>query len=152
MFYDISASPQGRSVDRGWVERVSRLIDIPFCVAGGIRDVGTARRVLHAGADKISVNSPALERPLLVSELADAFGATVLLKGNVTVVADPGGPVYLSPAGQSWADTAGSGDVLSGMIGGLPPLRSTTLFFALVIAWKSPVKCRLICSIGTTWA
>ena len=59
-------------------------------------------------------------------KLADAFGATVLLKGNVTVIADPGGPVYLNPAGQSWAATAGSGDVLSGMIGallaaGLPP-------------------------------
>jgi hydroxyethylthiazole kinase-like uncharacterized protein yjeF len=52
-------------------------------------------------------------------ELADKFGATVLLKGNVTVIADPGGPVYLNPAGQSWAATAGSGDVLSGMIGAL---------------------------------
>jgi ADP-dependent NAD(P)H-hydrate dehydratase / NAD(P)H-hydrate epimerase len=47
------------------------------------------------------------------------LGATVLLKGNVTVIADPGGPVYLNPAGQSWAATAGSGDVLSGMIGAL---------------------------------
>lgn len=58
--------------------------------------------------------------------LADTLGATVLLKGNVTVVADPGGPVYLNPAGQSWAATAGSGDVLSGVIGallasGVPP-------------------------------
>ena len=43
----------------------------------------------------------------------------MLLKGNVTVIADPGGPVYLNPAGQSWAATAGSGDVLSGMIGAL---------------------------------
>jgi NAD(P)H-hydrate repair Nnr-like enzyme with NAD(P)H-hydrate dehydratase domain len=43
----------------------------------------------------------------------------VLLKGNVTVIADPGGPVYLNPAGQSWAATAGSGDVLSGVIGAL---------------------------------
>ncbi|MGB8389007.1 NAD(P)H-hydrate dehydratase, partial [Mycobacterium sp.] len=52
-------------------------------------------------------------------KLADTFGATVLLKGNVTVIADSGGPVYLNPAGQSWAATAGSGDVLSGMIGAL---------------------------------
>ena len=74
VFYDIGASPEGRSVDYTWVERVARLIDIPFCVAGGIREVATARRVLHAGADKISVNSPALERPQLVAELADAFG------------------------------------------------------------------------------
>ena len=81
VFYDIGASPEGRSVDYAWVERVARLIDIPFCVAGGIRDVGTARRVLHAGADKISVNSPALERPLLVSELAEAFGVQCVVVG-----------------------------------------------------------------------
>ena len=81
VFYDISASPQGRSVDRGWVERVSRLIDIPFCVAGGIRDVDTARAVLHAGADKISVNTPALERPQLIAELAEAFGVQCVVVG-----------------------------------------------------------------------
>jgi len=81
VFYDISASPQGRSVDRGWVERVSRLIDIPFCVAGGIRDVDTARAVLHAGADKISINTPALERPALIAELADAFGVQCVVVG-----------------------------------------------------------------------
>ncbi len=81
VFYDIGASPEGRSVDYAWVERVARLIDIPFCVAGGIRDVETARRVLHAGADKISVNSPALERPGLVTELADAFGVQCVVVG-----------------------------------------------------------------------
>ena len=52
-------------------------------------------------------------------KLADQVGVTVLLKGNVTVIAEPGGPVYLNPAGQSWAATAGSGDVLSGIIGAL---------------------------------
>ncbi|MGK2869071.1 MAG: NAD(P)H-hydrate dehydratase [Mycobacterium sp.] len=51
--------------------------------------------------------------------LSDTLGATVLLKGNVTVVASPTGPVYLNPAGQSWAATAGSGDILSGVIGAL---------------------------------
>jgi imidazole glycerol-phosphate synthase subunit HisF len=81
VFYDISASPEGRSVDRSWVERVSRLIDIPFCVAGGIRDVDTARAVLHAGADKISINTPALERPALIAELADAFGVQCVVVG-----------------------------------------------------------------------
>ena len=81
VFYDIGASPEGRSVDYAWVERVARLIDIPFCVAGGIREVETARRVLHAGADKISVNSPALERPALVAELADAFGVQCVVVG-----------------------------------------------------------------------
>ena len=81
VFYDIGASPEGRSVDHAWVRRVSSLLDIPFCVAGGIRDVETARAVLHAGADKISVNSPALERPALVTELADAFGVQCIVVG-----------------------------------------------------------------------
>jgi len=81
VFYDITASPEGRSVDRGWVEKVARAIDIPFCVAGGIRSVDEARAVLHAGADKISVNSPALERPGLIDELAAAFGVQCVVVG-----------------------------------------------------------------------
>jgi len=81
VFYDIAASPEHRSVDRAWVERVARLIDIPFCVAGGIRSVEDARGVLGAGADKISVNSPALERPALIQELADAFGVQCVVVG-----------------------------------------------------------------------
>ncbi|TAL73066.1 MAG: imidazole glycerol phosphate synthase subunit HisF [Rhodanobacter sp.] len=81
VFYDITASPEGRSVDRAWVEKVARVIDIPFCVAGGIRSVADARAVLHAGADKISVNSPALERPGLIDELAAAFGVQCVVVG-----------------------------------------------------------------------
>jgi len=90
VFYDIGASPEGRSVDHAWVRRVSSLLDIPFCVAGGIRDVETARAVLHAGADKISVNSPALERPALVTELADAFGVQCIVVGIDSVREDDG--------------------------------------------------------------
>ncbi|KRA52590.1 imidazole glycerol phosphate synthase subunit HisF [Pseudoxanthomonas sp. Root65] len=81
VFYDIGASPEGRSVDYAWIERVSRLLDIPFCVAGGIRDVETARRVLYSGADKVSVNTPALERPALIGELAEAFGVQCVVVG-----------------------------------------------------------------------
>ena len=81
VFYDITASPEGRGVDRDWVERVARVIDIPFCVAGGIRSADEARAVLHAGADKISVNSPALERPALIDELAAAFGVQCVVVG-----------------------------------------------------------------------
>ena len=81
VFYDITASPQGRSVDRGWVERVARVIDIPFCVAGGIRSVDDARAVLLAGADKVSINTPALERPALIGELAEAFGVQCVVVG-----------------------------------------------------------------------
>ncbi len=90
VFYDIGASPEGRSVDYTWVERVSRLLDIPFCVAGGIRDVDTARRVLHAGADKISINTPALERPALIGELARAFGVQCVVVGIDSVREDDG--------------------------------------------------------------
>jgi cyclase len=81
VFYDIGASPEGRSVDYSWVERVSSLLDIPFCVAGGIRSVETARAVLYAGADKISINTPALARPELISELAQAFGVQCVVVG-----------------------------------------------------------------------
>ncbi|MBN8481813.1 MAG: imidazole glycerol phosphate synthase subunit HisF [Xanthomonadales bacterium] len=81
VFYDITASPEGRRVDRAWIERVARVIDIPFCVAGGIHDVGAAREILHAGADKISVNSPALGRPGLIDELAAAFGVQCVVVG-----------------------------------------------------------------------
>ncbi|SPM32750.1 bifunctional ADP-dependent (S)-NAD(P)H-hydrate dehydratase/NAD(P)H-hydrate epimerase [Mycobacterium rhizamassiliense] len=74
----------------------------------------------HAGEfARLAGNPPGDDRVGATRRLADALGATVLLKGNVTVIADPGGPVYLNPAGQSWAATAGSGDVLSGMIGAL---------------------------------
>jgi len=82
----------------------------------------TAPTVLspHAGEfARLAGAPPGDDRIAACRKLADAFGATVLLKGNVTVIADPGGPVYLNPAGQSWAATAGSGDVLSGMIGAL---------------------------------
>ena len=81
VFYDITASPEARRVDRAWVERVARAIDIPFCVAGGIRSVEDAREVLHAGADKVSINSPALERPALIEELAAAFGVQCVVVG-----------------------------------------------------------------------
>ena len=81
VFYDISASPQGRAVDCAWVERIARILDIPFCVAGGIRSVDEARGVLYAGADKVSVNSPVLERPELIDELAAAFGVQCVVVG-----------------------------------------------------------------------
>jgi len=81
VFYDITASAEGRLVSLDWVTETARQIDIPFCVAGGIRSVKDARRVLHAGADKVSINTPALERPELISELADAFGGQCVVVG-----------------------------------------------------------------------
>ena len=90
VFYDIGASPEGRRVDRDWVERAARVLDIPFCVAGGIRSVADAREVLHAGADKVSVNTPALERPALIAELADAFGSQCVVVGIDSLRDDDG--------------------------------------------------------------
>jgi cyclase len=81
VFYDIGASPEGRSVSIDWVERIGRELDIPFCVAGGVRDVATARAVLQAGADKVSINTPALERPALIDELSAAFGVQCIVVG-----------------------------------------------------------------------
>jgi cyclase len=81
VFYDISASPENRSVDRSWVARVGRTLDIPFCVAGGIRSVAEAEEVLAAGAEKISVNSPALSDPDLIDALSERFGAQCVVVG-----------------------------------------------------------------------
>ena len=81
VFYDITASADGRTVSRDWVERVARQLDIPFSVAGGIRSVEDARSVLSRGAEKISINSPALERPELVEELAEVFGTQCVVIG-----------------------------------------------------------------------
>ena len=81
VFYDITASADGRALDPAWVTRVAAVIDIPFSVAGGIRSVETARRLLSAGADKVSVNSPAIERPELLAELAAAFGRQCVVLG-----------------------------------------------------------------------
>jgi cyclase len=81
VFYDITASPEGRSVDRGWIGRIARVLDIPFCVAGGIRSVADAEAVLNAGAEKISVNSPALADPALIDRLAHRFGSQCVVVG-----------------------------------------------------------------------
>jgi cyclase len=81
VFYDIAASPEGRSVDRSWVSRVARVLDIPFCVAGGISSVQDAEQVLNAGAEKISVNSPALRDPELIDRLSERFGAQCVVAG-----------------------------------------------------------------------
>lgn len=81
VFYDITASSDGRTVAADWVTRVAKVIDIPFCVAGGIRSLDDARRLLHSGADKISLNSPALENPALLGLLAAEFGSQCVVVG-----------------------------------------------------------------------
>lgn len=81
VFYDITASAEGRTVSTEWVGRLGRILDIPFCVAGGIRTVEQARAVLNAGADKISINSPAHNDPELIDRLATAFGRQCVVLG-----------------------------------------------------------------------
>jgi cyclase len=81
VFYDIGASAEGRSLDTEWVRRIARVIDIPFAVAGGVRTRDQAAACLGAGADKVSINSPALERPELIDELARDFGSQCVVLG-----------------------------------------------------------------------
>jgi imidazole glycerol-phosphate synthase subunit HisF len=94
VFYDITASPDGRSVDRSWVRRVARILDIPFCVAGGIRSVADAEAVLAEGAEKISINSPALADPDLITRLSDRFGAQCVVVGIDSQTIDGAYHVY----------------------------------------------------------
>lgn len=81
VFYDITASSDGRVVDKSWVAKVAEVIDIPFCVAGGIKTVEDAGQILTFGADKISINSPALANPDLITQLADRYGVQCVVVG-----------------------------------------------------------------------
>lgn len=81
VLYDIIASSDGRAVDRTWIARAAAVLDIPFCVAGGIRSADDARAVLGHGADKISVNSPTLENPGLIDQLSREFGSQCIVVG-----------------------------------------------------------------------
>ncbi|MFT6900411.1 MAG: cyclase [Colwellia sp.] len=81
VFYDITASADDRVVDKSWVSRIAEVIDIPFCVAGGIKTEQDAKEILMMGADKISINSPALRDPDLITRLADVFGQQCIVVG-----------------------------------------------------------------------
>lgn len=81
VFYDITASSDGRVVDKSWVAKVAEVIDIPFCVAGGIKTIEDAGKILSFGADKISINSPALADPTLITRLADRYGEQCVVVG-----------------------------------------------------------------------
>jgi cyclase len=94
VFYDITASPEGRSVDRSWIGRVAAVLDIPFCVAGGIRSVADAEAILNAGAEKVSVNSPALADPDLIDRLAMRFGSQCVVVGIDSQTTPEGFRVY----------------------------------------------------------
>jgi len=106
VFLDITASHEKREIMRQYVEGVARAIDIPFTVGGGIRNVVDARNVLCSGADKISVNTAAIEKPELITELANVFGQQCIVvaidakrnsnpaEGKVTVQTPQGQEVW----------------------------------------------------------
>lgn len=81
VIYDIAASAEGRTLDYAWLAGVARELDIPLAVAGGIRSLDRAIACLEHGADKVSINSPALERPELIDEIARAAGSQCVVVG-----------------------------------------------------------------------
>ncbi|QJC30322.1 imidazole glycerol phosphate synthase subunit HisF [Enterobacteriaceae endosymbiont of Neohaemonia nigricornis] len=81
VFYDITASIDNRIVDRTWISKIADVINIPFCVAGGIKSINDALTILQFGAEKISINSPALNNPLLIKDLSQYFGKQCIVVG-----------------------------------------------------------------------
>ena len=81
VFYDIGASTYDGIVSKDWVKIIAEMINIPFCVAGGIKSISDARQILNNGADKVSINTPALQNPNLIKELANEFGSQCVVIG-----------------------------------------------------------------------
>jgi len=81
VFYDITASSEGRPIDLSMVAEVARAVHIPFAVGGGISSLKDMERVLLAGAEKISVNSLAVKNPSIIKEGAKAFGSQCIVLG-----------------------------------------------------------------------
>ena len=123
MFLDITASHEGRGAMREVVARTADVCFMPLSVGGGIRSVEDARRLLRAGADKVSVNTSAVERPELVSEIAEEFGTQcVVVAIDARRRADGSAEVFThggrTPTGMhvvEWAQRAealGAGEIL----------------------------------------
>ena len=100
---DVSATPEGRANNLGVVAAVREVLSIPLTVGGGVREIADAARLLDAGADKVGINTAAVERPQLITELSDRFGA------QCTVVA-----VDAAAAGASWEVIVKSGELRTG--------------------------------------
>lgn len=81
VFYDIKASTNSKTVSIDWIAEVAKNLSIPFCVAGGINSVEDARKILNAGADKISINTPAIINPQLITNLSNEFGSQCVVVG-----------------------------------------------------------------------
>ncbi|HEX3947326.1 MAG TPA: imidazole glycerol phosphate synthase subunit HisF, partial [Acidimicrobiales bacterium] len=123
-FLDITASADGRETMVSVVARTAEQVFIPLTVGGGVRTADDGRRLLRAGADKVGVNTAALERPVLVSELADEFGAQcVVVAVDARERADRSGWEVYTHGGRratgldavAWAEKAaelGAGEIL----------------------------------------
>ena len=122
VYLDISASREGRRTFAALVEKIAERIDIPFTVGGGIGSLEDAARLLDAGADKVSVNSAALARPQLISELAGKYGSQFVvvaidakqLEGQ-WICTTHGGSRFTERELYSWAREAqerGAGEIL----------------------------------------
>ncbi len=79
VYLDITASYEGRKTFTSMVRRVAERVDIPFTVGGGVNELSDVERLLSAGADKVSVNSAAILRPALITDISQRFGAQVLV-------------------------------------------------------------------------
>ena len=122
VFLDITASSDGRQTMIDMVSRTAEQVFIPFTVGGGVRTVADARAMLRAGADKVSVNTAAVQRPQLIAEIATEFGAQCVVCAIDAKRTGGGFEVYLhggrTPTGIDaiqWAQTAvaaGAGEIL----------------------------------------
>lgn len=97
VFLDITAAPEGRDTDRDWVRRTAEQVFIPLTVGGGVRKVDDAAQLLLAGADKVAINTAALEHPELLDELARRFGSQCVVlsvDAQRRPPSDPGGEAW----------------------------------------------------------
>lgn len=118
VFLDITATPEGNSTMTHVVERVADVLAIPFTVGGGVRSVDDASRLIESGADRVSINSAALEDPSLITAIANRFGSqavVVAIDAGEGVVHTHGGRVATTTATLPWAIEAcerGAGEIL----------------------------------------
>lgn len=124
VFLDITASSDRRNIVKDMVRRVAETVFIPFTVGGGIRTVEDFKEILREGADKISVNSAAIDRPELISEAADKFGSQCVVvaidarrreDGSGWNIYKHGGRIDTGIDALAWAEKAaslGAGEIL----------------------------------------
>ncbi len=122
VFLDIVATHEGRKTTLEMVKSVARQVNIPFTIGGGISSVADAEALLHAGADKISINSAAVRRPELINELAKSFGVQFVVlavdtrkTGDKNLVHLNGGRIATELRTENWikeAEQRGAGEIL----------------------------------------